>query len=277
LGVVVSVLGACSGSGSDPAGNSTNTPVAPPGTLTAAAPASQPYSPSAPPTGEGLWFPTVVSGGFEADESGAYCLVTALQNLSCIVYDPDRQDRFAGALHGSVTVASGGEVSGSGKLYAAPDHFLSDGVSTVADFTISAATLSPDRKLLQVELTSLGQAIELSAAFDHYYYWKSSLAVLAGVYRNFHIDGDPASLSIDATGTLFMQSATGCVGNGQVSIITPDANAYSVDLEVAGCPSYAGTYSGSIALTDAEWVNGFDQLLFVVANESRAIVGEPIK
>ena len=91
---------------------------------------------------------------------------------------------IVGALRGSVTVASGNQIRGSGTSYAAPGRFLSDGVSTVATFAISSGTVS-ERRRIDATFTSLGASGNLTATFDSIYDRGSSLENVASAYSSF--------------------------------------------------------------------------------------------
>ncbi len=58
------------------------------------------------------------------------------------------------------------------------------------------------------------------------------------------IFGDPASFSVDANGVITSRSNSGCVGNGQISIIDVNFNAYGVTLDVTSCGALDGSYDG---------------------------------
>ena len=53
-----------------------------------------------------------------------------------------------------------------------------------------------------------------------------------------------ASFSVDAGGVITSQSNSGCVSNGQISIIDPNFNAYKVTLDVTDCGALDGMYDG---------------------------------
>ncbi len=92
--------------------------------------------------------------------------------------------------------------------------------------------------------TDLGADSTVSALllYDNLYDRDSSLATIAGTYNDFTV-----ILTIDANGVLFEQDPlTGCVFNGQVSIIDNDFNAYDVLLDVSGCGSTIDILNGSV-------------------------------
>ena len=92
----------------------------------------------------------------------------------------------------------------------------------------------------------------------------------------FDVFGDPASFSIDANGALFSQTASGCVGNGQVSVVNPHFNGYNMSVTVSNCPGLNGSYTGLGITTDAG--SGTNNVfLFGVFNNLSAILGAPLK
>jgi hypothetical protein len=193
---------------------------------------------------------------------------------------------MVGAVHGTLKVSSTSQASGSGKIYATPGNVLTDGTSVVADFTITGGSLSEQNSLLEFTFTSLGVESTFNGFYDHYYATVGRAFVWPadGVYTSFDIYGDPASLSIDPGGALFLQTESGCSGNGQMTNIdpehirnTPGYNAYTVDVTLSDCPGLNGAYDGLATLIDFAWVNGTDNLVIAVFNETTAIVGEAVK
>jgi hypothetical protein len=78
-------------------------------------------------------------------------------------------------------------------------------------------------------------AWRLNLAYQASYDDNSSLARIAGTYRESHgfLTG---VLSIASNGRLFLQDpASGCVLNGQVAVINPDFNAYDFQFSYANC------------------------------------------
>jgi len=113
--------------------------------------------------------------------------------------------------------------------------------------TCSAAGTIRERQSLSLTTnctTELGAESTVSAllAYDNLYDRDSSLATIAGIYNDF-----TEILTIDANGVLFEQnSLTGCVYNGQVSIIDSNFNAYDILLDISGCGSMTDILNGSV-------------------------------
>jgi len=91
--------------------------------------------------------------------------------------------------------------------------------------------------------TELGTDLTASAllTYNDLYDRDSSLVTIAGTYNDFG-----SILTIDSNGVLFEQNPlTGCVFNGQVSVIDGDFNAYDIVLDIAGCGIATDILNGS--------------------------------
>ena len=283
--VLIAALAGCSGGGdperTDPPRPAANAPTIGNGSPASDAPPSLPTS--NPATGGGHWW-GVLSRDGEVVHS-AMCLLVEAGELACVLARDEApgfsawfsDEHMVGAVHGTLKVSSTSRASGSGKLYATPGNVLTDGSSVVADFTITGGSLYDQNRLLEFTFTGF---------YDHYYATVGSAFVWPadGVYPSFDIYGDPASLSIDRDGAMFLQTASGCSGNGRMTNIDPEHlrntggyNAYTVDVTVSDCPGLNGEYEGLATLIDFAWVNGTDNLVIAVFNETAAIVGEAVK
>ena len=199
------------------------------------------------------------------------CLVAETLELVCTVSDVTTGDFVAG-IQGTVQV-NGSAVTGSGTIHAAPGTPFVDG-STVSDVTISAGTASEGNSL-DLTVGAAGVSVEVSTTFDAVYDRGSNLATVEGVYTTFDIFGDPASFSVDANGVITSQSTTGCISNGQISVIDSNFNAYDVTLDVTLCGALDGMYDG-LGLTQDE--NATDDVFtFGVFTNLSAIVGDPTR
>ncbi len=179
--------------------------------------------------------------GFAQTTDGIACIVANTLEFACVISDATTGEILASA-QGTVQIANGNQVSGSGTLYAAPGLTLSDG-STVAALTISAGMVS-ERNTLNLTVSAAGATTTISTAFDASYDRGSALGTIAAVYTTFDIFGDMSAFTIDANGVITGNSAAGCVLNGQVSIIDAMFNAYNVSLDVASCGGLDGMYDG---------------------------------
>ena len=195
------------------------------------------------------------------------CLVAGTLELVCVVTDVTTGDFVAG-VHGTGQV-SGNQITGSGTGHAAPGTTLADG-STVANVTISVGTVS-ERASLDLTVGAAGTSTSVSTTFDNSYDRGSDLATVAGAYSSFDIFGDPASFSVDANGIITSQSNSGCVANGQISIIDANFNAYNVTLDVTSCGALDGMYDG-LGLTQDN-VTMDDVFVFAVFTNQSTVIG----
>ncbi len=205
--------------------------------------------------------------GFPSTTSYIGCLVAGTLELVCVVTDVTTGDFVAG-VHGTGQV-SGNQITGSGTGHAAPGTTLADG-STVANVTISVGTVS-ERASLDLTVGAAGTSTSVSTTFDNSYDRGSDLATVAGAYSSFDIFGDPASFSVDANGIITSQSNSGCVGNGQISIIDANFNAYNVTLDVTSCGALDGMYDG-LGLTQDN-VTMDDVFVFAVFTNQSTVIG----
>lgn len=113
--------------------------------------------------------------------------------------------------------------------------------------------------------TALGTDIEstLTLSYDELYERDSSLAAIAGNYRNTATN---AIVNVNGDGDLFSQdSVTGCVINGTVEVIDPSFNAYFVQYRFSSCTGEHASLNDTVA-------NGLGTLDNTVSPE-RAIIG----
>ena len=206
--------------------------------------------------------------GFAQATDDIGCLVSVNLKFACVISDATTGDILASA-QGTVQIANGNQVSGSGTLYAAPGLTLNDG-STVAALTISGGTVS-EGNTLDLTFDAAGVSTTISTVFDNSYDRGSDLATIAAVYTTFDIFGDPSSFTIDAAGVITGQSNSGCVLNGQVLIIDAAFNTYDVSLDVASCGGLDGMYDG--LGTSQDDIAMDDTFVFAVFTAQTAIIG----
>jgi len=290
--VLIVALGGCGGGGGDAA--PPPKPAQPQPPVAGNAPPPQALPTSNGDTGGGHWWGAVSRAGQVIND--AFCLLVEQGELACVLLDqtpppipsvpPYIRDRIVGALHGAVQVSNSIEAVGSGKTYAIPGHVLADGNSVVADLTINGGSVHDNDSKLELKYESLGNEDTFSGNFDHYYVAMKPALLwhVEGLYPNFDIYGDPASLSIDDAGALDVQSVSGCVGSGLIGNVPLPAdpsieayNAYTVELRLDDCGDLDGDYRGLATLIDFSWVNGTDNLVIAVFNDTAALVGEAVK
>jgi hypothetical protein len=222
-----------------------------------------------------LWTRTTTNGDVATiqvlDEFRAQISSTAVtDNFVQIVEIPGMGAPLIGSV--VITVAAG-----DGNIYAPPGESLVDG-STVAPLTISTGTVVEDASL-DVTIVSSGLAIDVTTTFDALYDRGADLATVAAVYTTFDIFGDMSSFIIDADGVISGNSATGCVLNGQASVIDAAVNAYDVNLVVTNvgtCNALVGDYDGLAASADTALMDG-QFVLTVFVDGQMFIVGNAVK
>lgn len=142
-------------------------------------------------------------------------------------------DPFGNLGFGQVQVANETEISSRHRLVAPFGGSLIDG-SESADCSFDG-TLQ-ERQTIDYEIeciTSLGTVLggPTSLTYDPLYDMESSIARIAGSY-----DSQGDIMTIDVNGAIFMQgSQTGCVVNGQVSLIDTEWNLYNVGMTTENC------------------------------------------
>jgi hypothetical protein len=290
---LIAVLSGCSGGGGSSAGGVPLSSASPPPPASGGSPPPIPPPPPGLPTangdtGGGHWWGVLTRDGEVVND--AMCLIVESGDLACFFIAPPEQrlsfDNTVAALYGNVQISETTTASGSGKFYATPGQVLTDGTSVVADFTITGGALTSDNSLIELTFASLGEESTFYGYYDHYYKTEGQafLWPADGVYTAFDIYGDPASLTIHQNGTLFLQTASGCAGNGQMINIDPQQvrgqggyNAYTVDVTISNCAGLNGNFEGLATLTDFSWVNGTDDLVIAVFNETTAIFGQAVK
>ena len=200
------------------------------------------------------------------------CVVSELMEAVCVILDVITGDILV-SVEATLQIANVTGVSGTGTLFAAPGSMLSDG-STVAPLTITAGTISEGNTLV-LTVDGAGSTNGVSMVFDATYNRGSALATVAAVYTTFDIFGDMSSFTINAAGVITGMSASGCVLNGQVSIIDANFNAYDVQLDASLCGGLTGTYDGLGITQDDAGTD--DVFVFVVTNALNAIAGAAIR
>ena len=281
---LIAALSGCGGGGAGPA------PLPPSG-------GGNPPPPPPPPppmpgangdTGGGIWWGLLEKDGDLLNY--AMCLLVEAGELACFLVEPEADsityDETVATLHGTVQISATTQASGSGRIYASPGQVLSDGTSVVADFTITGGALSNANRDIELTLSSLGEEVTFHGSYDYIYATLGDAFVWEpiGVFTGFDFHGDPASLTIYDDDTLFMQTASGCTGNGHLINIEPNHvsftggyNAYTVDVAVTGCADLNGSYEGLATLVEFAFENGTDRLAMAIFSDTKAIAGEPSK
>lgn len=210
--------------------------------------------------------------GYSSTTDAIDCVVAENLEVACVVTDT-ATDEVISAARATIQVANANQVTGSGALYAVPGSILIDG-SAVAALTITGGTFV-ERTTLDLTVTAAGVTTTIATTYDAIYERGSSLDTVAGVYTSFDIYGDPSSFAIDAAGAITAQSNSGCVANGQVTIIDPLFNAYDVSFDLSSCAGLDGSYDGLGITQDGNATD--DEFPFAVFTGQTAIVGDPVK
>ena len=173
--------------------------------------------------------------------------------------------RSDGAQYYGTVSTSGINLSGTYSGIAAIGNTFSDG-STYGSGTISGTV--QERQTLSGTLTfttSLGTKSSGSGSFtfDSLYDSGSSLSTIAGNYAD---NANNAIVNVTSNGTIFSQSATtGCVINGQISIINASYDAYGISYSYSNC-------LGSAAYLNGTTVTGLG-VLYTTASPVVAYIG----
>jgi hypothetical protein len=212
--------------------------------------------PPPPPTNQspgGIWTTqyTQASGPTAGDVINAVAIVSENGNLNFVLRDQTNGCESTGSGQVSVT---GNTVSGNINVAIVTMAFNStvntactyqDG-TTSGTATISGSVAQRSSMTLSVSATtSAGTSLGSETynwTFSSIYDTPSSLATIAGNYT----DGTD-TLSIDGNGVIFEQDpTTGCVLNGQVSLIDGQYNAYALSVTVSSC---AGSFAAANGVT----------------------------
>jgi hypothetical protein len=167
------------------------------------------------------------------------------------------------------------QITGSGRFYAhefASQHYESP---RTGELVINAGTLAGRSCLrgsvqpcLELNVTVHGKEVKLELAAD---YRGDLPADPSGVYSAFAISRPDlpspewGALTIDADGAVFLQTESGCAGNGRLDPVDSDLPIYSMSVDMDGCADADGFYSGLAAI-------GFN-FQFAVFNDSAALTG----
>ena len=206
VGVCCSVfLTACGNSGGNSASNNTLSPPPPPATDT---------------TPGGTW------AGVDTGGVDIILLVTESGRFQYI-------NEFFDQGAGNLAISSGNAISSDFPLVTALGETFEDG-TTLANCTLSGTLV--ERQSMEISTdcaTTAGHQTQSVATltYNALYERDSGLTVIAGNY-----DDDGRVLSIDSNGMIFEQDpTTGCITDGQISVIDPAFNAYDVMFGFSNC------------------------------------------
>jgi hypothetical protein len=147
---------------------------------------------------------------------------------------------------GTVTT-SGNNISGSYQGFAPFGFTFIDG-STSGNGSLSGTIQQRQQISATFNFTtSRGRSDQGSTTLTYQtlYDLDSSLSLVAGNYRD---PDDGSTINVNSSGVIFSQSAlTGCIINGQISIIDSRYNAYRVSYTFSGCLGTASSLNGTTA------------------------------
>ncbi|MGD9292294.1 MAG: hypothetical protein PVJ48_05425, partial [Gammaproteobacteria bacterium] len=82
--------------------------------------------------------------------------------------------------------------------------------------------------------------------YDALYERDSDLALVSGTWR----DASRNIFSIDESGAMYGQDASGCVYDGAISVIDRTFNVYRITVGLSGCTGRDGAYAGLAVIDD---------------------------
>jgi hypothetical protein len=144
-------------------------------------------------------------------------------------------------LYSGTLSASGSSVSGSGTFY---------GDGTLAGLAVGCPGEQSDTfsgTLMAGSSLSLTDNVigQINWTFSSLYDQPASLAAIAGNWSiSYTWDGLGSTVSISSSGALSMLATSGCTYSGQISVINPSYNLYSVSLTATGCTDNYAVLNG---------------------------------
>lgn len=223
---------------------------------------TDPPSPSPPPavtnaSPGGIW------EGLDSDGGEVIALVTETGRFHFI-------DEFLSQGSGTLTVSNGNDVAGNFQL-ATELGFTSPDGTTLADCTLSGTVIERQSMTVAVDCTTttgLQDQVMVALTYNALYERDSSLATVAGTYD----DGTGIETDIAADGTIFgTDPVSGCVTNGQLSVIDSAFNAYDVQFAINNCTEQSPAFFGGLGDLAG---GGFSSQAFAISADGSVVVGE---
>lgn len=144
---------------------------------------------------------------------------------------------------GILSVSNGNDVSGNFQLVTEIGSQFADG-ATLSNCALSGTVAERQTITVTVNCTTTAGSQSQSTITLHYnaqYERVSSLSVIEG-----HYDDSGLVINIDANGVIFEQDpVSGCVNNGQVSIIDTAYNAYDIQFGFSNCTGQFAMLNGT--------------------------------
>lgn len=117
--------------------------------------------------------------------------------------------------------------------------------STTANGTAATLTATTNGSQLTLITPTGTDALTYNAIYER----NSSLSLTTGLWSIRTTSFGSWTITIAADGSFNGQFSNGCMANGQLSIINPNYNAYTLGMSLSGT-SCSGTYNGLAFLTD---------------------------
>lgn len=209
-------------------------------------------------------FPAIADGIWRGTDASGQPVVALISRISEMQYI-DGNGRVGS---GFLAVDTNDSVGSGFQLISQRGNPFADG-STVADCTFSGSLIERSRLMVTEDCTTTAgtQFVEnLNLVFDALYEQISALSTIAGLFET--PTGD--ILDIAADGVFFSQiAASGCVINGQVTIIVGAANLYRYQYNMNNCTGKDLLFNGSVFSGFAILDNGAspEVLLFAVTGD----------
>lgn len=164
---------------------------------------------------------------------------------------------------------SGNAAAGTGVGFAPAGTTWIDG-STLTSLTISGSMA--ERSSIQASWASgSSESGSISLVYDPIHDRNSALRLLSGSWTSVTV-GYSIVLNVDEVGTFSGSDTNGCTYTGSATLIDENHNSYDINLDIAGCSSWEGAYSGLAVLGDNQSQN--DTLFIAVDNGFNALSAE---
>ena len=204
--------------------------------------------PPPPPVNQasgGIWYGTLRNDmNMVAEEFVA--LTADDGSIRLISVDSDVQ------FHGTVSV-TGTNMSGTVRAFADSGVNWLDG-NHVVDASITAV-ISERNSINGTWENASGEFGGFEFFYDVLYEKNADTGLLADVWTGYDDFGNPdVTFTINPNGSFSGQNATGCVSNGQFTVLNSAYNLYEIQSQIANC-AIAGSYSGLAVLADFAAVN----------------------
>jgi hypothetical protein len=229
---VVMLIVGCGGGGSG--GSSATSPPSPP-------PPPPPPPPPANLSPGGVWIGSDSNGGELVG------IVTETGRFHFLIDDGLIDDEPMQGT-GIMSVSNVNNLNGNFELVPQVGSVFPDGTTPANCALVGTVTERQSMVVIVDCTTTAGTQEQITATLDYdaIYDRNSSLATIAGNFQDVGEVGEPI-VNIAGDGTIFFQDpSTGCVVNGQVSIIDADFNAYDFEVLYSNCTGSMANFNDSV-------------------------------